>query len=254
LYRVRTDWGYQSNLIVPWHHSDLFSRSWKHTDLMLPPVPPEQWAKGSDGFEENLPMSRKSRFKAVEQEEARRRYDSGESKVSIAAYLGISTVTLAKYIRAWDWPARPVRGGAAASIRAAPDDTATTSHDAFPEDNAGPADTWQLAGRVETAVRKQLASIETRISGSGDPADAERNARVLASLVKSLAELGKLETARRDSENAAREANGSAGLGKEGSSGDHAQKSDEQPPRDLAQLREELAARLEKIQLDRSIS
>lgn len=199
-------------------------------------------------------MSRRRQFQAGEKGEARRRYDNGDSKASIAAFLGVSTVTLAKYIRDWGWPARPARGAGTGSVGLVPDVCATTGLKGLPEKAAGRVDTCRLASRVETAVRKQLASIESRIGGSADPSDAERNARVLASLVKSLAELGKFEAARQDSEKASSGVARKPDFGKEGSSGDHAQQSDERPPRDLAQLREELAARLEKIQLDRSAS
>ena len=72
--------------------------------------------------------------------------------------------------------------------------------------------------------------------------------------MRPLAELGKLEAARQDSEKASSGVARKPDFGKEGSSGDHAQQSDERSPRDLAQLREELAVRLEKIQLERNIS
>ena len=94
-------------------------------------------------------------------------------------------------------------------------------------------DTRELARRVEASVRGELSAVEKRLSKS-TAASAERNARTLASLVKSLAELRKLE--RDDEAHRRNERDGDE---------------DTQPPVDMARLREKLADKLARLQAER---
>ena len=154
---------------------------------------------------------------------ARKLYDEGQSWKKVAAALGVSVTTAKKYIALWEWPAREAE---------VPLQFQKKSAASQPQDEPGEQrrDTAALARRVEAAVRKELTAIEKRM-GSSTAASAERNARVLASLVKSLAELRKLD--REDAQDQNR------------NEGDH--DDEPRPPRDLARLRDELAADLERI-------
>lgn len=182
-------------------------------------------------------MSCGKQFASGAVEDARQRFDAGDSIHSIASLLGVSGNTMRKYIRLWEWPARPAKGRKATRPVEAPDGDAI--------------DTRRLARRVEATVRKQLASIEQRIGGEADPADAERDARVLASLVKSLAELARLDAAGAVAAGKSAGAGGRKGTGGADDdltiSGGNAAR----PPRDLAELREELAARLRHLRAGR---
>lgn len=200
--------------------------------------------------------------------EARRLYEAGQSQVSIAKFLGISCPSLRKYMSVWGWvprsrqtpvrvkqaidriPAAPQESsdcGAFAAERG-PDDSQDKSHSRASQDCNGPdIDTRALAHRVETVVRQELSGIEKRLSAVADPAEAERNARVLASLVKSLNELAKLDATKQRI---------AQGASSEGRSGEHDGVSPDPydtdlPPRDLAALRAELAVRLERMQEQR---
>jgi len=158
-------------------------------------------------------------------EVARNLYDEGQSWKKVAAAFGVSVTTAKKYIALWEWPVReaeipPQFQKKSADPKREPQDQPAEQ----------PRDTAALARRVETTVRKELTAIEKRM-GSSTGASAERNARVLASLVKSLAELRKLD--REDAQNQNR------------NEGDH--DDEPRPPRDLARLRDELAADLERI-------
>ena len=176
-------------------------------------------------------------FTEAELAEARRRYEAGDSLASIAAGLGISQTTLRRRRLRWGWPERPAAGGVEADQRPV---RKAAKPVAAAEDAAVGVDTRGLSRRVEAAVRRELSGLEKRLTGSADPAEAERNARVLASLVKSLVELGRLEAVRKQT-----------GGGGHESSGVDATEDDRRPPRDLAELREALAARLERIRAER---
>lgn len=189
-------------------------------------------------------------FTAEQISESRRRYDSGESLASIARFLDISDVTFRRYRRKWAWGERGALGdGAMAGVLPevpGPDDGERVAEGDFGEqeiaDEYAPTQsTRALSRRVEAAVRRELAGIEKRLGTGADAASAERNARVLASLVKSLAELGRIDAAR----------NETGGAGNESNGGD-AETQDERPPRDLAELREELAARLDRLRAERA--
>ncbi|MGE3247029.1 MAG: hypothetical protein AB7F96_02705 [Beijerinckiaceae bacterium] len=180
-------------------------------------------------------MSKVRHLRQDELDDIRHRYDTGESLEEIARAHGMSRAVLTRRILTLGWTRKlsEARRNTAREQNIAPDTT-----ELF--EQAPGSGTSALSRKVENAVRRELAGIEQNLGAKGDPADAERNARVLASLVKSLVELGRLEASRREDGNA-----------KEGSGGAHAEQSGERPPRNLAQLREELAARLDRIQADR---
>ncbi len=189
-------------------------------------------------------------FTAEQISESRRRYDAGEFLASIARFLDISDVTFRRYRRKWAWGERGASGDAAMpgvlpglpdtddGERAAAEDYGGRE---MGDERAPTRSTRTLSRRVEAAVRRELAGIEKRLGTDADAASAERNARVLASLVKSLAELGRIDAAR----------NETGGAGNESKGGD-AETQDERPPRDLAELREELAARLDRLRAERA--
>lgn len=93
-----------------------------------------------------------------------------------------------------------------------------------------PVDARALRRQLEGRLHREIASAGARLASASDAA-AERGARTLASLVKSLTELRRLETL--DPSTA-------------GQTGD-ADACDERPPRDLDTLREELARALERL-------
>ncbi|MDP4592998.1 MAG: hypothetical protein NWT00_00350 [Beijerinckiaceae bacterium] len=180
-------------------------------------------------------------FSAEQLAEARRQYDAGASLAAIAKFLGVSGPTVRRYLNQWGWPSRS--GGKTKQQQIAP----VCGGEASPE--APPADTQTLMRRVEASVRQELAGIEVRLGSQADPAEAERNARVLASLVKSLTELAKLDVLNKQN-------TGGAGSKARGSEyhGSFADEYDtDLPPRDLAALRQELAARLERLQAERTV-
>lgn len=95
---------------------------------------------------------------------------------------------------------------------------------------ADPVDARALRRQLEGRLHREISSAGSRLASASDAA-AERAARTLASLVKSLAELRRLESL--DPSTA-------------GQTGD-ADARDERPPRDLDTLREELARALERL-------
>lgn len=99
-----------------------------------------------------------------------------------------------------------------------------------PAPAGAPVDARALRRQLEGRLHREISSAGARLASASDDA-AERAARTLASLVKSLAELRRLETL--DPSTA-------------GQTGD-ADACDERPPRDLDTLREELARALERL-------
>lgn len=160
-------------------------------------------------------------------EAARCQYENGASLKDLAARFGVSETTLRRHARIWRWRLRPPAARRRAADVAADEEAVAVAV----ADTESERSTNALARRVEIAVRRELSAIERRL-GASTTASAERNARVLASLVKSLAELRKLD----------HEAKASAAVRNEGDEDEGAR-----PPRDLARLREELEATLARI-------
>lgn len=98
---------------------------------------------------------------------------------------------------------------------------------------APPGDTKSLAREVENSVRRELSAVEKRL-GSPRTATAEVNARILASLVKSLSELRRLD--------------GHGQNASQATGGEDDNDSTARPPRSIEELREELAQKLARIE------
>ncbi len=203
--------------------------------------------------------------------EARALYDSGAPVTHVAAALGLKADAFRKLRLLHNWPLRPSpivrRAGAAAAAKtnaaktkplktnstkakprkksalkqkpaslaaSAPDAGATLIHalDAhLPEANPPPVNLPKVRQQVAEATQRELAKVHKTLA-SGTTEDVERNARLLASLVKSLAELRRLE--------ALDPLGGAQAAAVEG-------QDDQRPPPDLDTLRDELARALERM-------
>jgi hypothetical protein len=120
----------------------------------------------------------------------------------------------------------------------------------WPERGAGPApptrdpveasdetlDTLALERRLVRALRREIARAESEIENTAHPG-AERKARILGLLVKTLGDLRRL--------GAADKAHAQRGVD------DKDDREHDEPPRELAALREALAERLESLRGER---
>ncbi|MDB5571659.1 MAG: hypothetical protein JWN93_2842 [Hyphomicrobiales bacterium] len=170
---------------------------------------------------------------------ARKQFDEGAPLGAIARSLGLNASQFLALRRAQGWPERP-RKAKGAKPTAAPDEPADPSApppEARPaEPPAAPTDLAELRRRLEQAVERELSAVAGRLSGSSVAA-GERNARLLASLVKTFAELRRMEA---------------LDAGQRGKSGAGGHGADDEPaPRDLDALRHELARTVERIARDR---
>jgi hypothetical protein len=111
-----------------------------------------------------------------------------------------------------------------------------TAPAAPPTPASKPADPGRLIARLEDAVEREFARAETALEKHA-PKTIEASARTLATLVKTLAELKRM---RRDADDSSEEPT---------RPDDDASATDE-PPRELAELRAELARRLERLRGD----
>lgn len=144
---------------------------------------------------------------------ARQRYDAGEPVAGLAAALGLSADAFRRLRRKQGWPLRPspIRRAQPApqeqpqeQQQEQPQETQQETQqepkqeaqrEQAPPRAAGPpaaVDLDALRARLERALQSELAAVERRLT-SADPAEpGERNARALASLVKTFAELRRL--------------------------------------------------------------
>jgi hypothetical protein len=158
---------------------------------------------------------------------ARHLYETTSVSVhDIAAFLGIGTTTFMKRVKQWGW--RP-RNRRLAELDAAA--RANVPVEEIREAAAAPMAVIEhasLVARVRSAVEREIVAIENVLSRVESvqlrSADAERAARALATLVKTLREVSTLE----DSAGAAEEER-------------------EDQFRDLEEFRRELVDRLERI-------
>ena len=159
---------------------------------------------------------------------ARALYDSGAPVAQVAAVLGLKPDAFRRFRKKRGWPLRP----SPIAKRAAPPPPVAAAE---PHEGAGeaPAKAVALRRRLSDMTNDNLTSVQKSLA-SGSTKDIERNARVLASLVKTLSELRRLEELEPRAE-APREA------------GDD---DDEPPPRDIETLRAELARALERLSAD----
>jgi hypothetical protein len=168
-------------------------------------------------------MIRKS-FGAARLRQVRRAFESGLTPVPLLAKgLGISPSTFRKLCREQGWGRQ--KGTADTSPRepVAPEPSTASAH--------GPVegvDTLALARRVEAVLQREIAVVEQVLATSQAPLQ-ERDVRVFASLVKTIVELRRLE-----GEPTAKRRKG----GQDGQ---------DRPPRDMAALRADLVAKLERL-------
>jgi hypothetical protein len=153
---------------------------------------------------------------------ARAHYDAGDMPLTkIAATLGLSPAAFRALRKREAWPER----GTPATAFAPPPDTGDES-----------LDTAALERRLVRALRREIARAESEIEKAAHPG-AERKVRILGLLVKTLGDLRRL---------------GAADRAQSQRGGDDAHEPDrDEPPRELAALREALAERLESLRGDR---
>ncbi|WP_159730156.1 hypothetical protein [Methylosinus sp. Ce-a6] len=165
-------------------------------------------------------------------------YDAGVTPLAeVRAMLGMNERAFRSFRESEGWRLRPSpirrKSGAPALARESapqePTEKEPTEKEPIKSDSRG------LIARLEEAVEREFLRAEAMLATGGAkaaPKTMETSARVLASLVRSLAELKRMN---RDA-GAAREEDG---RGKDAF--------DDEPPRRLAELREELARRLERM-------
>ncbi|MBM3562071.1 MAG: hypothetical protein FJX16_00130 [Alphaproteobacteria bacterium] len=150
-------------------------------------------------------------------------YDSGVTPIGeILELLGMSVGRFRRFREQNGWP---LRASACAPKK---------SRDAPPAKK--PRDANRLIARLEDAVEQEFARAETALAKHA-PKTIEASARTLASLVKTLAELKRMRRENEDRENDAEDEDERAGSECGGDA----------PPRELAELRAELARRLERL-------
>jgi hypothetical protein len=145
-------------------------------------------------------------------------YDAGAPIAKIATLLGMTDARFRAFRETNGWPLR----ASACKRKTAP--------------ASKPADPSRLIARLEDAVEREFARAESALEKHA-PKTIEASARTLATLVKTLAELKRM---RRDADDSSEEPT---------RPDDDASATDE-PPRELAELRAELARRLERLRGD----
>ncbi len=152
-------------------------------------------------------------------ERAKLLYDAGAPIPEIVEVLGMSESTFLRFRERNDWPKRP----SACDRKAAP-----PAEPPAPKKGADPSG---LVAKLEDAVEREFARVEAALDKL-PPKTMEASARTLATLVKTLAELKRL---RRDADETKEDATRAD------------DDRDDAPPRELAELRAELARRLERL-------
>lgn len=180
--------------------------------------------------------------------EARRLYEQTNVPVAdIAALVGLSERTFYKRIHMWKWamrcnrvPEAELAKAAAIVPEALPQPAALQAavqeaREAIASFRPEPADDASLAERLQRAIERELAAVETLIARIGGASDhgtgTERSARTLAMLSRVLRELSRLQ---RDEKT--EDENGDSG---------------EDEFRDLEDFRAELAERLDRLRRSR---
>ncbi len=156
-------------------------------------------------------------------------YDSGVTPIGeILALLGMSVGQFRRFREQNGWP---LRASACAPRKKATDEAAPAAKK--------PRDANRLIARLEDAVEQEFARAEAALAKHA-PKTIEASARTLASLVKALAELKRM---RRESEDKKNDADDDS----DQAAGDASERGGDAPPRELAELRAELARRLERL-------
>lgn len=150
-------------------------------------------------------------------------YDAGVAPIAdILKLLGMSAGRFRLFRQKHDWPMRARRGAAPVTTEA----------------SKPPAPSTSLIARLEDAVEREFAHAEAALAKHA-PKTTEQSARTLASLVRTLGELKRMRREADVSEDAMRETHDPDGGADESCL--------DQPPRELAELRAELARRLERL-------
>ncbi|MGD9543848.1 MAG: hypothetical protein AB7F41_03015 [Methylocystis sp.] len=150
-------------------------------------------------------------------------YDSGVAPIGeILELLGMSVGQFRRFREAHGWP---LRASACAPRKKAANAAAKK-----------PRDANRLIARLEDAVEQEFARAEAALAKHA-PKTIEASARTLASLVKTLGELKRMRRENEAHENDADDDSDHAASERDG----------DEPPRELAELRAELARRLERL-------
>jgi hypothetical protein len=149
-------------------------------------------------------------------------YEASAPIAQITTLLGFTAAQFLRFREQNGWPKR----ASVCKRRAEPPDTP-------PAPAAKPADPARLIARLEDAVEREFARAEAALEKHA-PKTIEASARTLATLVKTLAELKRMRREAGEPKEDATRAN------------DDDDASDA-PPRELAELRAELARRLERL-------
>ncbi|HEY8125317.1 MAG TPA: hypothetical protein VIF88_07845 [Methylocystis sp.] len=151
-------------------------------------------------------------------------YDSGVTPISeILELLGMTQAQFYTYRVNNNWPLR-----ASACAPKKPQQSAPAAKK--------PRDANRLIARLEDAVEQEFARAEAALAKHA-PKTIEASARTLASLVKTLAELKRMRRENETKKNDAEDDSDHAG----------SERGDDEAPRELAELRAELARRLERL-------
>ena len=152
-------------------------------------------------------------------EEARLVYDAGAVPVDdIAAMLGIKRAAFLNFRKKHGWKPRRVFNHPEKPTEADP---------GVPVAPVRPLPPDELIPKIEAALNREFAHVEHALA-HGHPRDAEKTARIMASLVRSLAELKRVQ---RDAQGHGTQSDGAG----------------EAPARDLAELKAELTRRLDRL-------
>ena len=168
-------------------------------------------------FQTNLRMTLRKVILTPELvEETRLVYDAGSVSVEeVAAMLGFKRAAFFNFRKKQGWKLRR------------PFNHPERSEEASPAAPVRRLTRDELVPKIEAAIDREFAHVEHALA-HGHPRDAEKTARTMASLVRSLAELKRVQ----------RDAPG------HGTNNDGA---GEPPARDLAELKAELARRLDRL-------
>ncbi len=175
--------------------------------------------------------------------QAKHLYESGAASIAAtAALLGLTESALRWRARKWGWTRKPrgknaqgksTRGknarGKSARAPAAGKATTAPASPAAMAPAPRPADTQTLIGAVRHVLEAEIASLRAR---SGEPDAADANARTLNSLARTLSVLRGLENEK---------------------DGGHAD-DENAGPLDLAELRRELARRIDLLRQQRAVA
>jgi len=157
-------------------------------------------------------------------EQARLLYDAGAPIAEILALLKLTAAQFRRFREANGWPMR----ASACARKADPPQP--------PQPPPPARDHGRLIARLEDAVEQEFARAEAALAKHA-PKTIEASARTLASLVKTLAELKRMRRESEDRENDADDDSDHSASARDGDA----------PPRELAELRAELARRLERL-------